>query len=120
MSSKKYLYDKILSESEGMHMDTMELGGNIQLTGFSELGRDEMSVVKKMVGSYVKKFMEKEPKFEQLSVVMKPVHKTDAEKLFEIHAKMIAQGNPITAELTDRNLFSTVDSVLKKIEARLD
>lgn len=36
-------------------MDTLELGGNIQLTGFSELNGGQMIVLKKIVGNYCEK-----------------------------------------------------------------
>ena len=40
------------------------LGGNITLNGFSALDKGELSVVKKMVGNYVKRFNDLASNFE--------------------------------------------------------
>lgn len=100
-------------------MDTLELGGNIQLTGFSDLDRDRIVVLKKIVGNYARKFSDRSKNFEQLSLTMKPVHETDASRIYELHAKLMDNGKPFVGEATDRNLFVAVDSVLKKIENSL-
>ena len=47
---------------------------------------------------------------------MKPVHETDASRIYELHAKLMDNGKPIVGEVSDRNLFVAIDSVLKKIE----
>ena len=39
--------------------DTVELGGNIQLNGFSRLDGASMIILKKIVGNYAKKIAEK-------------------------------------------------------------
>jgi ribosome-associated translation inhibitor RaiA len=96
--------------------DTLELGGNIELAGFSNLDGGSMVVVKKIVGNYAKKFSEITTNFEKLSVTMKPVHKTEKSEIHELHAKLIADGKPVTSEISDRNLFFALDKVLKKIE----
>ena len=97
-------------------METIELRGNIQLTGFSDLDSGQMIVLKKIVGNYARKLSEKSQKFEQLSVTMKPVHETESSKIYELHAKLMDNGKPIVGEASDRNLFAAINDVLKKIE----
>jgi ribosome-associated translation inhibitor RaiA len=96
--------------------DSLQLGGNIQLTGFSALDRGQMVVLKKIVGNYAKRLSQISSNFEELSLTMKPVHETEANKMYELHAKLMDNGKPIVSEITDRNLFVAIDSVLKKIE----
>ena len=96
--------------------DLLQLGGNIQLTGFSSLDGGQMVVVKKIVGNYAKKLSEMCNKFESLAVTMKPVHETEASKIYEIHAKCMDNGKPITSAVDDRNVFIALDSALKKVE----
>jgi ribosome-associated translation inhibitor RaiA len=101
-------------------MDTLDLGGNIQLTGFSDIDKGEMIILKKIIGNYARKFSDRSDKFEQLSVTMKPVHKTEASSIFEMHAKLIDNGKPIVGEHSDRNIFVATDAVLKKVEKGLN
>jgi ribosome-associated translation inhibitor RaiA len=98
----------------------LELGGNIELRGFSNIDSGSMVILKKIIGNYAKKFSEKNSNFEKLSVSMKNVHKTQASEKYEVNGKLVIRGNPITAEVTDRNLFVAVDSVLKKIENQIE
>ena len=97
------------------HNDALKLGGNIELSGFSGLNGGEMVVIKKIVGNYAKRMTEICEKFENLSLNMKPVHKTEGSKKFELHAKLLDNGNQITSEVTERNLFVGVDDVLKNV-----
>lgn len=99
--------------------ETVELGGNISLTGFKDLESGSITIIKKIVGSYAKKFSEKSDDFKKLSLTMKRVHATEGSGKYELHAKLILKGAPITAEETDRNLFVVLDNVLKKIEGQI-
>lgn len=96
-------------------MDNIKLGGNIELTGFNDLDKSSMVVLKKIVGNYARRMSDIASQFDSLSLVMKPVHETEASKKFEIHAKLMDKGKPITSEVTDRNLFVAIDSSLKKV-----
>ncbi len=93
----------------------MKLGGNIELTGFNDLDKASMVILRKIVGNYARRMSELTNKFEVLSLVMKPVHETEASKKYDIHAKLVDNGKPFTSEVTDRNLFYAVDDSLKKI-----
>ena len=99
--------------------DTLELGGNIELAGFKDLDGATLIVIKKIVGNYAKKFSESIQNFEKLKVTRKSVHKTEASEINEIHAQLIAAGNPTNASEEDRNLFFALDNVMKKIETGL-
>jgi len=96
-------------------MEIMKLGGNIELTGFNDLDKASMVILRKIVGNYARRMSELTNKFEVLSLVMKPVHETEASKKYDIHAKLVDNGKPFTSEVTDRNLFYAVDDSLKKI-----
>ena len=99
--------------------DTIELGGHIELTGFSEVDKGKMVVLKKIIGNYARKFSEKSTNFEKLSLTVKIVHETEASKMYELQAHLIDNGQQSNAELTERNIFVAVDSVLKKIDNHL-
>jgi len=92
--------------------DTVELGGNIQLNGFSRLDGASMIILKKIVGNYAKKLSEKGP-FEKLSVTM------DEYEENLLKAELINKGNSITAETSNNNLFFALDKVLKEIDNKL-
>lgn len=96
--------------------DTKTLGGNIQLTGFSDLDRSSMIILKKIVGNYARRFTEICQKCDSLHVTMKPVHEREKSEKYEIHALMVAQGKNYNSEVVDRNLFFALDSCLKKVE----
>ncbi|MFH1398592.1 MAG: hypothetical protein ABIG95_00590 [Candidatus Woesearchaeota archaeon] len=95
--------------------ETMELGGNISLSGFSVLDRDSMVIVKKIVGNYTRKFSET-GSFEKLHLRMKVVHGTEK---YELHGMVVDKGKQYPSEITDRNLYFAIDRVFKKIEAMM-
>jgi ribosome-associated translation inhibitor RaiA len=100
-------------------VDTLQLGGNIDLTGFRGLEPGSMVILKKIVGNYARKFSEICAKFEKISFTLKPVHETEGSKKYEVHGKLMDNGSIITSEITDRNLFMALDIVCKKIEASI-
>ena len=95
--------------------DIMQLGGNIDLSGFREIDSVFMIVLKKIVGNYAKRMSELSKNFEKLSLTMKPVHQTEKSELYEIHAKLMDNGKLFVSEVTERNLFVAVDNALKKV-----
>jgi len=97
----------------------IELGGNITLSGFKDLEKDNMIVVKKLVGNYAKKISETKDKFENLTVYLKTIHETKGSKKFEIKTKAIFEGKPINSEMVERNLFLSLDTALKKLMAEI-
>ena len=93
--------------------DSIVLGGSIELVGFKELDGGSMVILKKMVGNHVRKMSDTAESFEKLTVTMKKVG--PGSKKFEINAKMIDNGKPFTSEVTDFNLFFTIDKALRQI-----
>ena len=88
----------------------MQLGGNIELSGFNNLDGASMVVLKKIIGNYARRMSDSSSKFEKLSVIMKPVQDN-----YEIRAELINDGKSSVSEVVDSNLFIAVDSALKKI-----
>ncbi|MDO8556439.1 MAG: hypothetical protein Q7R96_04685 [Nanoarchaeota archaeon] len=91
-------------------MMTLELGGNISLSGFSELEPATLIVVKKMVGNYTKKIAERSQDFQSIHIDMKKVH----EKNHEVHVKVNAD-KVYNSEVVDFNLFFALDKALSKV-----
>jgi ribosome-associated translation inhibitor RaiA len=100
--------------------ETFELGGNIILTGFRNLMPGSMTIIKKIVGSYAKGYSEIKSDFQKLHLTMKTIHQTtDTPKNFHLNATVQFGGRIIAAETEDRNLFTGLDIVLKKVEKEL-
>lgn len=103
-----------------MDEETHKLGGNIELTGFRAIDSSSMIVLKKIIGNHAKRISELTKKLETLHITLKSVHEREKSEKYEIHAKVIDDGKVYASEVTDRNLFAAVDSVLKKIVNELD
>ena len=95
--------------------DIMQLGNNIQLSGFRDIDSASLVVLKKIVGNYARRMSEISDKFEKLHITLKTVHETEKSEKYEIHAKLLNDGKPYVSDVTERNLFVAVDSALKKI-----
>lgn len=95
---------------------TILLGGNINLVGFKDLDRATMFIVRKMVGNYVRKMTDKGASLAEVSIKLKPVHKTKGSAKYELKAKVIDNGAVYASEHTDRNLFVAIDKVMDKVE----
>ena len=103
------------------NMDTLNLGDVITLSGFRSLDRSTMVVVKKMVGSYARKFSDLLDGFERVVIDLKIIHENEESKKgrYEINAKVIVSGKPVIAGEESHNLFVGLDSVFKKLEKQL-
>ena len=99
--------------------DLLQLGGNIEFAGFKEIDPASMVILKKIVGNYARRFTDHCDSFEKLSLNMKKVHETESSKKFEVHGMVIDKGKTFTSEVTERNVFVVVDTVLKKIESEM-
>jgi ribosome-associated translation inhibitor RaiA len=105
-----------------MTEETIELGGSIRLSGFSEVDGGSLIIIKKLIGSFVKKVSEKNSKFQSLSMTLKTVHtseKSDTTGKFEIKVLLAAEKN-YSSEVTHMNLMFAIDKVLKKVETQMD
>jgi|SRR3989344_192605 len=100
--------------------DDMQLGGNIQLSGFREIDGSSMIVLKKIIGNHARRITELAKKMETLHVTLKPIHEREKSEKYEVHGRVLDDGKMYTSEVVDRNLFVAVDSVLKKIVNEMD
>ena len=98
-----------------MEEDILQLGGNIELSGFSSLDGGSMIVLKKIIGNYAKRMNIQAKSFEKLNITMKTVH----ENQFEIKAKVVESGNVLNSSITERNLYVGIDNALKSIMNQL-
>jgi len=96
-------------------MVTLELGGNISLSGFSDRDFTEMIVVKKMVGQYARKLTDHVQGFSKLSITLKDVHAVEGHGRVEITTKVDVDGHSYAAETEGHNLFIVLDEGLKRV-----
>src|SRR3990170_2817202 len=97
----------------------MELGGNIELSGFNETDTSELIVLKKIIGNYARKFSDYLGQgYERLIINLKHVHGVKSSK-FEVQVRLLANGGQINSEVTENNLFVAIADALKKIEAQV-
>ena len=99
--------------------ENIQLGGNIKLSGFTNLEGGEMVIIKKIVGNHVKRISELRDKVDEVKINLKTIHATEASKKYELHAFLIADKN-YNSEVTDRNLYFGIDKVMKKLIATVD
>jgi len=97
--------------------ENIVLGGNIELVGFKEVDGGSMVILKKMIGNHVRKMSETIQNFEKLTVTLKKVG--GGHNKFEVHARLLGNGNQVNSELTDFNLFFTIDKALTSIQNQL-
>ncbi len=97
--------------------ESMELGGNIILTGFKDVPKSDMIVLKKIVGNYVRKFRDKMKDYEGLRITLKPLH---GGKSYQLNGELVGAKERYNAETENRNLFVGVDELLKKLEKQKD
>lgn len=103
-----------------MDYESVKLGGNIELTGFRDIDGSSMIVVKKIIGNHARRVAELSKRLETIHITLKPVHEREKSEKYEVHAKVIDNGKVYASEMTDRNLFVVLDSVLKKIVNEMD
>lgn len=92
--------------------DTVTLGGNIELTGFSALDGASMIVIKKLVGTYGRKFSDGVQGFEKLSI------KSEKTDKYAITATLSAAGQEFAGQAVAENLFFALDSALKDLQGK--
>lgn len=87
--------------------EKLVLGGGIELIGFKVVDLPSMVIVKKMVGSYIRKISDEKEGFEKIVLTAK-------EKGKKIEAEMTIGGKTEKAEVNADNVFVALDKVLKK------
>ena len=96
--------------------ELINLGDTIQLSGFKEIDSGSMVIVRKLIGSQVRKFQEIMKDFERLTVHLKFVHKTEKSMKYELHADLIHSGKNMNVEALERNLFMALSDIFRKLE----
>ena len=79
-----------------------------------------MAVLKKIIENHAKRISELTKKIDNLHITLKPVHEREKSEKYEVHARVLSNGKIYASEITDRNLFAAVDSVLQKIINEMD
>lgn len=103
-------------------MDTLKLGGNIELNGFSNLDGGTMVILKKIIGNHARNLLNKCNNFEKLSLtinVPNEIEKATNKTLFELKGTIIKDHKEFVFESADQNLFFAVDDVMKNLEKDL-
>jgi len=94
--------------SEEAHSDEeITLGGGIKLIGFKNLESGFLTVVKKMVGNYVRHIEEKIGKGSIELYLQK-------DKEYKLALKMIINEKEYSAEAVNKNLFFVINEVFNK------
>ncbi|MFT4304675.1 MAG: hypothetical protein ACMXX8_01155 [Candidatus Woesearchaeota archaeon] len=101
-------------ENKTKDKDNIQLGGNIELRGFSDFSGGDMIIIKKIVGNHVKRISEIAEKFENIKISLKTIHEIEDSKKFEIKVLLLADGTH-SAEVTERNIYVGIDKILKKV-----
>lgn len=92
----------------------IQLGGNIELTGFSNLSGGDMVIIKKIVGNHVKKITDLCKDFQSIKITLKPIHEIENSKKYEMHVNLIAD-KQYNSDIIEHNLYIGIDKLLKKI-----
>lgn len=91
-----------------MGTETLELGGNILLTGFSELDSSELVVIKKIVGQFAKKLSERPHGLKQLSITAETGGKKQG-----IVVLAETENGELEGSSTDSNLYYALTEALQ-------
>ena len=92
-------------DSRNTMAETVELGGNIALTGFSEIDGASMIILKKILGSCVKEISENDKEFKRFELVL------DGAEPYKMTAVLTAKEEKKT-NASDNNLFIALNTVL--------
>ena len=91
----------------------LRLGGNIWLIGFNDIDKVELAVVKKIVGSSIKKMAEKTP-YDEVRIRMKK-HDKGKSFLHEISSDIYVGGLHLNAKSENRNIYSAISTALNNL-----
>ena len=99
-------------------MEEIRLGGSIALVGFDKLEPVEITIVKKITGTYVKK-MQENGSYQDLKLVLQQ-HKHGKSFKHEITAQAQFVEGRFGATVTDWNLFKALSETLEKIISEIN
>lgn len=102
-------------------MEFLELGDYIRLSGFKEVDRNSMVIIKKMLGNFLRELMQKDEENVMITVNLKSVHKTeDKAKKYELKINLEDNGKVYHAEIVDNNIFVGISDLLKKVDQQIN
>lgn len=87
----------------------IELGGNIKLEGFEDVEPRQMIIVRKVIGTFARKFSDTIEGFEGISIHLKKGDK------FEVTAKLTVKGEAKESKAEDANLFFAMSGALNSL-----
>jgi hypothetical protein len=94
-----------------------ELDSKLELSGFKNVDRASMILVRRVVDGTLKKFNDNIEGFEKLKFTLKEVHGTEKSVKYQIMGSIIVRNAVQSVETVDRNLFFALDSAVRKLEA---
>lgn len=97
-----------MPEAEGM-----KLGGNISLVGFEKLDNAEMVIIRKIVGTYIKK-MSEAGDYKEMRLTLKQ-HPHGKSFKHEVEGSATFSEGRFASNVTEWNLFTAVSEVCTKI-----
>ena len=95
--------------------EIITLGNKIDLIGFKIFSGSEMLIIRKMVGNFVKKCMDKSSDFKKLTLHVKTLHEIENNRKYEMKATL-EDSKMRHSESSDKNIFICLDSILKKLD----
>jgi len=95
-----------------MGEESINLGLNIQLVGFNNIDKMELSAAKKIIGSMANKIKEK-IEFEELKIRLKTQKSINV--IYQIDINLNGKGKSFNAISEDRNLFIGLNEGFKRI-----
>ncbi len=90
----------------------------LQLSGFKDLEKDQMIVLKKVVGNYISNFSGYGD-VETLSLHLKKISETEASAIYQIKSNLEFDDKKYNSSSENRNLFVCIDDVMKKLETQI-
>lgn len=98
-----------------MDSDVLELGGNINLSGFGAVEPGQMVVIKKIVGNFTKKISEEFDNFEKILISLEGADK----KGTKMKSLLVIGGKEFQGEVNNPNLFFALNDVLEEVAGKV-
>ena len=102
-----------------MAADIPNFWESVELSGFKDIDEAAIGDMKRLVGTYMRRYGEICGKFQKLMLKMKKVHVQVHSEKYEIHASVMDNGRLYTSTTTDKNLIGATDLALAKIESEI-
>ena len=109
-----------MENKEKNNSEDIKLGEQIILSGFQGLDGGSMVILRKMIGNEVRKISDWCEQFEQIRLVLKKTHQTEASEVYEINGNLTDKGKHFNTKVEERNLFLAVSKTLEKLQHELE